>query len=345
MTIRALLRDAWLETLDRKSLRGMGVLAGLLVVFCAGLSFRRLDEREALEGMVREFTVVSRTADQVWWRNYEEVRFRVVSLVPLESAGGAGYRLRLEAEPPGQANRLVRHWQALRTGASRTPSDPVPEADVPVDADLKRRFLESRFRDQMIPEVEVQPAGDWAWDLTLGPTARRVLGQAEEMRLFFGAVAWRPRIPAVVPSGRRFISSAEMVYLIEIGLAEFLAGWVGLLVAVVVTAGSVPSLLRKGTIDLLLARPIRRPVLLVARFAGGCLFVFLVAVLIIGGCWLAISIRTGHWNFYFPLTILTLTFFFAVLYSVSVLVGVLTRSHAMAAAATLLTWLACYGVG
>jgi hypothetical protein len=124
-----------------------------------------------------------------------------------------------------------------------------------------------------------------------------------------------------------------------------MAGWVGLLVAIIVTAGSIPSLLQRGTLDLLLARPVGRPGILAAKYAGGCIFVFLVATLVIGGSWLAISLRTGHWNFYFPLTILTLTFFFAVLYSVSVLVGVLTRSHATAAVMTLLTWLACYGVG
>jgi hypothetical protein len=345
MKYLAILRDSWRETLDRKSLVVMAVIAGLLILFCAGMSFRPLGERAALEAIVRDFTLVSRTVDKVWWRNYEEVQFKIVSFGPEGGEPAPSYRLRLEASPEAEANRLVRHWQGIRTGKCRTVSDPVPEADVPADADLKRRFLESRFRDGMIPDPDIRSAGDWAWDITLPPTGRRALGEAEEMRLFFGAFSWRPRLPGVVPSGRRFISSAEMVYLVEIALGEIMAGWVGLLVAVIVTAGSVPSFLQKGTLDLLLAKPVGRPRILVAKYAGGCIFVFLVATLVIGGSWLAISLRTGHWNFYFPLTILTLTFFFAVLYSVSVLVGVLTRSHATAAVMTLLTWIACYGVG
>ena len=345
MKYLAILRDSLRETLDRKSFAVMGVIAGLLVLFCAGVSFRRIDERAAMTSILGDFTLVSRTVDKVWWRNYEEVQFK---LVDFRTEGGAtlpSWRLRLEASPATEANRLVRHWQGIRTGKCRTESDPVPDTDVPADADLKKRFLESRFRDGMIPDVEIQPAGEWTWDITIAPSGRRALSEAEEMRLFFGAVSWRLRLPAVVPSGRRYVSSAEMVYVVEIAMGEIMAGWVGLLVAIIVTAGSIPSVLQKGTLDLLLAKPIGRPAILLAKYAGGCIFVFLVATLIIGGCWLALSIRTGHWNLYFPVTILTLTFFFAILYPVSVLVGVLTRSHAMAAVATLVTWLTCYSVG
>jgi hypothetical protein len=345
MKFLAILRDSVRETLDRKSLLVMGVFAGLLILFCAGMSFRPLDERAAMDAIVKDFTLVSRTVDKVWWRDYDEVRFKVVSFGKEGETAKPSYRLRLEASPETEANRLVRHWQGIRTGKCKVVSDPVPDADVPADADLKKRFLESRFRDGMIPDLEIQPAGEWSWNITIAPSGRRALAEAEEMRLFFGAFSWRLRLPGVVPSGRRFISSAEMVYIVEIAMGEIMAGWVGLLVAVIVTAGSVPSMLQKGTLDLLLARPIGRPAILIAKYIGGCIFVFLVAILIIGGCWLAISLRMGHWNFYFPLTILTLTFFFAVLYSVSVLVGVMTRSHATAAVMTLLTWLACYSVG
>jgi hypothetical protein len=341
----AILRDSWLETLDRKSLVVMAVLAGVLILFCAGMSFRPLGERAALEAIVQDFTLVSRTVDKVWWRNYEEVQFKVVTYATEGSAPTTSYRLRLEASPQTEANRLVRHWQGVRTGKCKTVSDPVPDADVPADAEVKRRFLESRFRDGMIPDVDIQPAGEWAWDITIAPSGRRALVEAEEIRLFFGALSRRPRLPAGVPSGRRFISSAEVVYVAEFILGEIMAGWVGLLVAIIVTAGSVPSMLQKGTLDLLLARPIGRPSVLVTKYAGGCIYVFLVATLVIGGSWLAISLRTGHWNVYFPLTILTLTYSFAVLYSVSVLVGVMSRSHATAAVMTLLTWLACWGVG
>lgn len=343
MRALALLKDSFRETIDRKSFIFMVVLAGLLILFCAGISFRPLDERGAMVSIIENFNLVSRTVSPgvAWSKRYEAVTFEVAEF----RAAKPAYLLRLKASPAPEVHRLIRHWQGIRMGKCKEAADPVPEAEIPVDGDLQKRFLAARFRDSVMPDVEVDSAGDLAWDVIVQSPGRHVLAGAEEMRLFFGAVTWRPRLGGPVASGGRYVTSAEIMYIAQVILGEFMAGLVGLLVAVIVTAGSVPQMLQKGTLDLLLSRPLERWSLLVSKYLGGCLFVLLTATLIIGGCWLTLSLRTGHWNPYFPLTILTLTYFFAVLYSVSVLAGVITRSHAASAIVTIVTWIVCYGVG
>jgi len=336
----AILIDSFRETLDRKSFLVMSGLAGLLIVFFAGISFRKLDEKEAMTAVLANFNLVFRIQDGVWSRRYDRAGFEISDF-----RAGDGYAFTLKGSPPDEVHRLVRHWDAIRTGKCRAESDPVPEADAPTDALLQKRFLEIRFRQEGIPDVEAEPAGPLQWTVRVHASGTRTIAGAEEMSLLYGLTSWRPRLPGVVPSARRHLSSAEVVMFAELLLAEGLMGLVGILIAIVVTAGSVPRMLQKGTLDLLLSRPIERPLLLGETYLGGCLQVLLGSALLIGGCWLALSWRTGHWNLGFPATILTLTFSFMVLHSVSVLAGVFTRSWAASALSTLVAWLAFYGVG
>src|SRR5690606_8741391 len=120
--------------------------------------------------------------------------------------------------------------------------------------------------------------------------------------------------------------------------ADTLAGFFGMLVAVVVTAGFVPAMLQKGTLDLVLARPIGRGTLLLAKYLGGLWFMFLIAAVSVVGGGLALALRSGFHNPAFLLCVVTVTAQFAVLYTVSVAVGVLTRSAGLASLATLLVW-------
>ena len=46
----------------------------------------------------------------------------------------------------------------------------------------------------------------------------------------------------------------------------------------------------------------------------------------VGGVWVAIGLRTGFWTPHFLAVIPLLTFYFAILYAVSTLAAVLTRS-------------------
>ena len=100
------------------------------------------------------------------------------------------------------------------------------------------------------------------------------------------------------------------------------ARWVGhCSSAVVLTAFFMPNMLRKGTVDLLLVKPIHRFALLLYKYVGGLTFIFLNTAFAMGGVWLVIGLRSGIWAQGFSCMILVFTFYFAILYAVSALFG------------------------
>ena len=135
------------------------------------------------------------------------------------------------------------------------------------------------------------------------------------------------------------------VWWIEDFLVNGIGAWIGILLGVVITAFFIPNMLRKGTIDLLLVKPIHRTTLLIYKYLGGLSFVFLNSVVAVGGIWLVLGLRSGIWSFGFLATILVLTFFFAILYAVSALFGVLTRSAIVSILITCFVWAILWVVG
>src|SRR5262249_44374370 len=85
--------------------------------------------------------------------------------------------------------------------------------------------------------------------------------------------------------------------------------------------------------------------LLVFKYLGGLTFVFLNAGFAISGVWLLIGLRTGIWAPGFLFSIFILTFYFAVLYAISALIGVLTRSPIICILVTCAAWLVFWLVG
>lgn len=99
-----------------------------------------------------------------------------------------------------------------------------------------------------------------------------------------------------------------------------------ILLAIFSSASFIPIMLEKGNIDLLLSKPVSRNQLIWGKYFGGVLVVFLNIAFLILGVWLIISIKFSHWDFSFLYLILIISFAFAVLYSIIVLFGILTRS-------------------
>ncbi len=92
------------------------------------------------------------------------------------------------------------------------------------------------------------------------------------------------------------------------------------------TSSFIPSMLEKGTIDLLISKPISRFTILMSKFLGAVLFVAVSMVFLIGSIWLILSLKSGYWSPAFLSSILSLTLAFAVMYSITVLIGLLTNS-------------------
>lgn len=103
-----------------------------------------------------------------------------------------------------------------------------------------------------------------------------------------------------------------------------------LIFCIISAASFIPSMVDKGTIDLLISKPLSRFTILISKYLGAVVFVGISLVYFIGCIWLILSLKSGFWNFSFLFTILSLTFAFAVMYCIVVLIGLLTNSSVIA---------------
>jgi ABC-type transport system involved in multi-copper enzyme maturation permease subunit len=133
------------------------------------------------------------------------------------------------------------------------------------------------------------------------------------------------------------------VYFFENILVCTIGAAVALLLSIVMTAFYIPNMLRKGTVDFFIVKPISRPTLLLYKYIGGLSFMLINTVVVVIGVWLVLGLQSGLWGPGFLWSIPILTFEFAIFYSVSTLFAVLTRSAVvcilMACGAWGLLWL------
>jgi ABC-type transport system involved in multi-copper enzyme maturation permease subunit len=153
-----------------------------------------------------------------------------------------------------------------------------------------------------------------------------------ELRLLFGAF----RIPF-----QRY--REEIVYFLELLLAGGVADAAGILLLLVWTAGFLPTFLDSSTVSVLLARPVPRWLLLLGKYLGVVVFVFIQALLFVGGTWLALALKTGVWNPNYLLCVPLLVLQFAVFFSFSLLLAVSLRSTIACVLGSLLFWFVCWG--
>jgi hypothetical protein len=128
-------------------------------------------------------------------------------------------------------------------------------------------------------------------------------------------------------------------------IISFFVGTLGVLAAILVTAPIIPQTFEAGAIDLLLSKPVSRPLLFLTKFAGGCAFILLNAAYFITGLWLIVGLRFGIWSARMLLCIPVFLFLFSIYYAVSSLAGVLWRNAVVSIVVTILFWAACFAVG
>src|SRR5438309_8854679 len=117
----------------------------------------------------------------------------------------------------------------------------------------------------------------------------------------------------------------QWVESLQTGLAMVI-GTFGLLLALLATSTLFPSMLQKGSIDLLLCRPIPRCRLITARFLCGASIMAFNAVYLFLGVWIVLGLKSSVWNHGFPASTLLAIFAFVVLFSVVMIVSVTTES-------------------
>src|SRR6201984_818909 len=98
----------------------------------------------------------------------------------------------------------------------------------------------------------------------------------------------------------------------QTGLAMVI-GTFGLFLALMATSTLFAQMLQKGSIDLLLCRPIPRWRIVTARFAGGAAIMAFNAAYLFLGVWAVLGMKSGIWNQGFPLSTTLAVFGFAIL--------------------------------
>jgi ABC-type transport system involved in multi-copper enzyme maturation permease subunit len=136
----------------------------------------------------------------------------------------------------------------------------------------------------------------------------------------------------------------DAVRFLQLLLAGGVADTAGILLALLWTAGFVPSFLEPSTASVLLAKPVPRWVLLAGKFVGVLAFVAFEATVFIGGTWVALGLRTGVWHPLYLLCVPMLLLHFSLFFSFSALLGVLTRSTLLSMLGSLAFWFACWGI-
>jgi ABC-type transport system involved in multi-copper enzyme maturation permease subunit len=171
-------------------------------------------------------------------------------------------------------------------------------------------------------------ADDLVWELVVKADDMRQVRGSYVISRFFG----------VSTNIAKHESMAENVVGLQLGLANKLVGVFGMLIALLTCAGFVPSMLQKGALDLTLAHPIGRGRLLLFKYMGGLWFILIVTTVTIVGSMLVLAVRTGIFNPWFLGTIPIMVLSFAVIYSLVVFMGVLTRSGTIAGLLGVGTW-------
>jgi len=141
-------------------------------------------------------------------------------------------------------------------------------------------------------------------------------------------------------TGETLFDLERFVITAEAAMASLLfAG--GIFISLFATASLFPSMQEKGTIDLLLSKPISRTKIIVAKFLGNLAIVVFNVFFLIFGVWLVLSVKTGIWNIGFLYSGLTITISYAVLLTILAFIGILAQSTGLS---IMITFLVAYAI-
>jgi ABC-type transport system involved in multi-copper enzyme maturation permease subunit len=350
----AILKDSFREAVDGFVIYLMLALSALLIILVASISFTPDPPEEALPKVVEMFRMVfpdrgksnAPTGVLVDYKATEIVstangaKFVLTAAVPkdMESKTEStkkddlsllGFRHAVFAwrEPAGQKiknpfgradgarNRNQRAEVELVLPPVATETDLRSISDEDMVAFLKNQFaIIADIHDVTITRRSGVAEPEFQFDVELkGISGAR--GWPNALSVFFGSVGPFKGIPLGL-----------MLKIIEDNIVNGIGAAVTLILSVVITSFFIPNLLRKGSVDLIISKPVGRAQLLVYKYIGGLTFIFLLSIVSIGGVWLVLAIRSGLWDPSFLLVIPILTFTFAILYSISTVVAVFTRS-------------------
>jgi ABC-type transport system involved in multi-copper enzyme maturation permease subunit len=328
MKFLAILKDSLRETLDVKLFYVMLILSLLVVLLVSSVTYKpvSMERRLTFQTDAINFAFRMQMASQAETQGLD-ARFDIKDF--------------RQTGPP-EPWLADYHFLYTVSVTSRDVGGPAGKPDKKLHEKLKEDLkkvitAEQLQRDlgQLFTEVqvkEVPPEGDELvrFDVSTqkGTPVKSRQEWVHEPALFFGLV------PIPLP----LFSLGQQIRFIGDSIVGSWGAAFIMLLSTIMTASFLPNMLGKGTVDLLLAKPIHRVTLLLYKFAGGLLFMVLNTVVIMVGIWFGLGVQSGVWVQAFLVCILIYTFQFTIFYAVSALAGVLTRSAIISILAAMATW-------
>jgi ABC-type transport system involved in multi-copper enzyme maturation permease subunit len=352
MKFLAMLKDSLRETLDVKLFYVLVVLSLLVILFVGSITYKP----EPMDTQIKPLMGLATYAITSDFQTNEETR----GLIGRPEATDFE-QLQKDREPWEADHRfLVTVTFQVDRGDDnpfQKKARPGKEEEAHVDTEKERKTIEAgknhlttEYMQRVlkgtlffVKDLDVRPAkveglkdNQMAFEVTThGTTFKSRKEWFHKPALFFGAVD----VPIPLMTLGAIITF----------VGDWIVGTFGtaiiMFLSVIMTASFLPSMLNKGTVDLLLVKPIHRTSLFLYKFTGGLLFMFLNTAVIMGGIWLALGLQTGVWTSSLLLCILIYTFQFAIFYSVSALAAVFTRSAIVCILGSVLMWVLLFGVG
>jgi hypothetical protein len=320
MKYLAILKDSLREALDSKLLYFTLGLSVLVVLFVGSVTFRSVPVEELVSRIASTMNWVMGFAGQGQAPHYAVTDFEQTNVASEPWLGE--YRFVYVQEFPDE-NVLKR---AKDSGLFQTPGGIEQQFKQGFHWAEKVTVTDKTGDNALVFRYQVETQGSKLKD-------RREW--VHEPALFFGLV------PIPIFQG----PLADLVDVVADKIIGTFGAAVMMLLSVIITASFIPNMLYKGTIDLLLAKPIHRPFLLIYKFIGGLTFMFLNTVVIMAGLWIVLGLQTHVWINGLLLCIFLFTFQFAIFYAISTLLGVLTRNSIVAILTCVAAWAVLFGVG
>jgi len=122
----------------------------------------------------------------------------------------------------------------------------------------------------------------------------------------------------------------------------FWLSWIATIIALISTASILPDFVDRGSIDLMLSKPIGRTRLFLTKFVTGLLFAAMQVTVFTVASFLVIGVRGGDWEPWLFVAIPLVIIFFSYLFAVQAVVGMMTRSVIASIIAVMLFWLTLF---
>lgn len=158
--------------------------------------------------------------------------------------------------------------------------------------------------------------------------------------VLFGAWEFETDVLTIGGELRRDIIAGIVVEYIT----DTVLGSVGVILAIVATAGFIPGFMDKSAIGVLVAKPLPRWRLFMGRYLGGMSFILFHATVFVVLTFLVVGLRWKTWIPGFLLIIPLVVILFSYLYCVSALVGVFAKGTTTCILLTLMAWMFFAGV-